>query len=291
MVFLLKVITLLTLTSFVAAGDTNANQGDRQSDDDVCHSYSACGPPGLKYWNILHTTLQQPSPADRSDGAAIFSVNYDVTFPEDVFSTSSIAPDLVKHGFDLKLLINWATTSKDPKTGLSNSRWPAYVNDFDTKNGLIIAQSNYREFDRCKSLPWSEIIYYTWQVVQSRQQGFPISNLRTIIRKEVVNPGTQTVLQALYDSRRMKTRAGDNTWYKWTEADQMYSFYALLGTDNVKGVVWLLNDHAAAIGKKEITEIWTRWGAQNPDLWIEIRPAQDYGQRRVKRRLSLSSYY
>ncbi|KAL8634491.1 MAG: hypothetical protein Q9228_007914 [Teloschistes exilis] len=284
MIHLLKLITLLTFTSFAAAGDTDASQGDRQSDDDVCDSYLTCSPPGLKYWNTLHTTLQQSSPTDRSDGAAIFPIYYGVTFPQEVFSTVNIAPDLVQHGFDVKLLTNWATVSKDPKTGIQNSRWPAYVNDFDTKNGLIIAQSNYREFDRSKSLPWSEIIYYTWQVIQSQQSGFPISNLRTVIRKEVVNPGTQNVLQALYDSRRLKTRVGDNSWYKWTEADQMYSFYALLGTDNIKGVVWLLNDHAAAIGKKEITEIWTRWGGENPDIWIEIRPAQDYGQRRVKRR-------
>ncbi|KAL8689287.1 MAG: hypothetical protein Q9218_005008 [Villophora microphyllina] len=289
MVRLLEAIALLALTSFTIAGPTNANQGDRQSDDDVCNSYEDCGSSGLKYWNILHTTLQQSSPRDRSDGAAIFLETYGVTVSDLGFDMANIASELTSHGFDPKLLTNWATTSIDPKTRLDNAQYQPYINDFDTKNGLIIAQSNYREFDRSKTLPWSELIYYTWQIIQSQQNGSPISNLRTVVRKQVCNPGTLDVLRAIYKSQQLTTGAGDNKWYKWTEADQMYSFYGLLGTDNVKGVVWLLNDHAAAIGKKEITEIWTRWGGQSPDIWIEIAPAQDYGQRRrIKRRFTVS---
>lgn len=40
-----------------------------------------------------------------------------------------------------------------------------------------------------------------------------------------------------------------------------------MGTDNVKGVVFLLNDHSVEMGRKIITEVWTRWDTDFPDIW------------------------
>lgn len=78
-------------------------------------------------------------------------------------------------------------------------------------------------------------------------------------------------------------------WRKWTLAEHevannlnpqlqeskadpiKFFFYAFLGTDNVKGTVYLLNDHPVALGKKIITEIWTR-ATPHFDMWINLGP-------------------
>ncbi|KAL8724940.1 MAG: hypothetical protein Q9181_006609 [Wetmoreana brouardii] len=277
----LRLIVFLAIVCCAVAGDTDPYQADRQSDDVFCETYQKCGSKGLQYWNSLHTTLLQPFPSDRTDGLAKFQSSYVIKEADEdtSFSIKRVLQDLVNHGFDIQSLTGWDTWSKDPKTQQVSGRVPPYSNDFDTKSGLLVAHSNYRQFDLQRTLPWSEIIFQSWQIIQTQQEdGGPISNLRTIVRKEVQNPGAKTVLEVLYKSRQLSVNQGDQTWTKWTEEDQAYSFYALLGTDNVKGVVWLLNDHAAAIRKKTIKEIWTRWAERDPDMWIELAPQEQYTQ-------------
>ncbi|KAL8948292.1 MAG: hypothetical protein Q9222_005513 [Ikaeria aurantiellina] len=254
--------------------DDDQHMGDKQSDDAVCSSYAECGSKGLQYWNTLHTTLSMANPVDRTDGPEKFQEFYAVTASETPWGMSRIQQDVISHGFDPKLLTGWDTVSKHPDTGQLDSQNPAYQNDFDTRNGLLVASANFREWDSQRQLPWSELMFQTWQVVQHAQQGGSISNLRAVVRKEVEGQGAQEVLKTLYTSRGLTMNQGDGTWYQWSEEVQPYFFYALLATDNVKGVVWLLNDHPNALGKKEITDIWTRWEKRDPDMWINIGPAE-----------------
>lgn len=53
--------------------------------------------------------------------------------------------------------------------------------------------------------------------------------------------------------------------------DQRFYFYGFLGTDSVKGTVWLLHDRSNEMGKKVITEIWTRFG-NHFDIWLTLGP-------------------
>ncbi|KAL8711952.1 MAG: hypothetical protein Q9220_003648 [cf. Caloplaca sp. 1 TL-2023] len=219
------------------------------------------------------------NPVDRTDGPQKFQQFYAVK-ESDISSDilrkqmSRIKQDVINHGFDPNLLTGWDTVSKNPQTGKLDDQSPAYENDFDTRNGLLVASSNFREWDTQRQLPWSELMFQTWQVVQADQQGQPISNLRAVVRKEVEGPGAQAVLKSLYSARGLTMNKGDATWYQWSEEHQPYFFYALLGIDNVKGVIWLLNDHPNALGKKEITDIWTRWEKRDPDIWINLGPAE-----------------
>ena len=267
-------VATLSLAQYCRAVENvdQGNPGDRQDDDTFCQSYNDCGQTGLGYWNTLQTTLMQTSPVDRTDGLAKFLPAYIVQPSQLIYSNENIQQDLTTHGFNAKEIQAWETISIDPETHQAEE-YGAYDNSFDTKNGLIIANANYRSLDSQKTLPWSEIIYQTWKKIQAQTPGRSISNLRTVVRRQVVNTGTVNVLAALYKARGLSPKAGDSTWYKWTEADSPYFFFALVGTDNVKGVIWLLNDHAAEIGKKEITEIWTRWPNLSPDIWIIIDAA------------------
>lgn len=66
--------------------------------------------------------------------------------------------------------------------------------------------------------------------------------------------------------------AGEGVWRSWTMQGEGGGegngfFVAMLGTDNVRGVVWLLGDHAVEMGRKEVVGIWTRWEGVHPDVW------------------------
>ncbi|KAL8664441.1 MAG: hypothetical protein Q9202_002991 [Teloschistes flavicans] len=262
------------LTSPVgSAKPSGAPKGDGPNDDAPCTTYAACGPPGLHHWNTLQTTLSQANPVDRTDGLAIFQQYYAAQYSRiPYFAGPNIQPDLRAHGFDPSVFDPWETICRLTPGGGLDPFAAAYHHGFDTKNGLIVAYSNDRNLDTQKKLGYGEILYQTWKAIQAKQQGGPISDLKTIVRQGVTTPETLTVLQTMYTARRLPT--DQNTWYGWTETDQRDFFWALLGTDNVHGVLELLTDHAAEMGKKEITEIWTRWSQPlNPDIWIEIRPA------------------
>ncbi|KAI4088964.1 MAG: hypothetical protein LQ344_005716 [Seirophora lacunosa] len=247
--------------------------GDKQNDNVFCSSCIDCFISGEKYWNTLQRTLGQKDLVDRND-IAKFRQYYGVEPSEEPFDLGRIQQDLLNHHFDAKLLTGWATLSKSQRTGELDKPFGAYENEFDTRNGIIVANSNDRRWDSQKQLPWSELMYQTWQTVSAIQGGGPISTLRTVVRKQVTNLGTQAVLNALYKLNQPEIKRGDPKWYRWSGAEQPLFFLALLGTDNVKGVLWLLNDHAREMGRKEISEIWTRWGEQDPDIWIELRPAE-----------------
>lgn len=249
--------------------------GDKQSDDGYCSFYADCSTDGLKYWNILHTTLSQPNPVENfPNGRAIFDQYYGAAPSEQPNPMKRIRQDLVNHGFDISLLTGWSTMSKNQQTGvLETDPMPAYDNDFDTRNGLLVASANFREWDSQRQLPWSELMFQTWPIVQAAQGGGPISTLKVVVRKEVENQGTQEVLRTMYTARGLTMNQGDPKWYPCNEDQHRYFFHALMGTDNVKGVVWLLNDHPNAMGKKEITDMWTRWTERDPDIWINLGPA------------------
>ena len=147
---------------------------------------------------------------------------------------------------------------------------PPYLNIFDTKNGILIADANFREDDSQRKLNWSELMYQTWALANITEDGGgPISNLRSIVRSEVVNKGTKAVFELAYGNNRLeKGEDGPEDWREWNEASHGSFFLNMLATDNVKGVVWLLTDHAAEMGRKEITSIYSRWTRGNSlNLW------------------------
>lgn len=244
--------------------------GNRQEDDLYCHAYVDCGKAGYKYHNILQVTLMSESPVDRTDGKDKFEAAYVVKQSQSPPILNTLDQDLVFHGFNPNALGAFEVFSINPYDKLPD-RDSAYDNYFDTVNGIIIANINFNALDSQKALPWSEIMYQTWQRVNEEfTKGGPISNLRAVVQKTVTNLGTRAVLKTMYNTLQLSISQGDANWYSWTELKAPEFFMALLGTDNVKGTIWLLNDHAAEIRKKEITTIWTRWTTRFPDIWIEI---------------------
>ncbi|KAL8780314.1 MAG: hypothetical protein Q9213_006538, partial [Squamulea squamosa] len=216
-----------------------------------------------------------PDLVDRTDSKATYEKYYK-SESSHLFAHDApeIRQDLANHGLpnlDDPAYSYWLTGSKDPKTGVEDEEI-AYKNVINARDGVLIAMYNFREVDSANVLPWSEIIYQAWQQSKSEDEkqgrvSGSLSTLKYSIQKTVVNQQTTRVLELAYENMGYpQTARGDTTWRRWTEQDTPNWFYALLGTDNCKGTLFLLTQHAVEAGKKEITEIWTRWDAEYPEI-------------------------
>ncbi|KAI4269894.1 MAG: hypothetical protein L6R38_007298 [Xanthoria sp. 2 TBL-2021] len=259
---------------------TDITSGSDFGEDDACDEYYDCAINGEDSWQKLQTTLQNPASTDNwPDGHQLYNDYYTLDTAPYTAVDNSIAQDLLNHGFsamDSGKYTEATVSSEHPIDPISGP--VAFQNLFNTEEGVIIANYNYNRFDLYRKLHWSEIIYQTYLELVKRQPGQSVTNLRAIVRHNLANDHTLRVLWTGYDARKIPIK-NYPLWVKWTEAEQKYLWQGLLGTDNVRGVVWLLNDHAQALGKKTIMEIWTRIGlpreeqsAGPVDIWIGIGP-------------------
>ncbi|KAL9018011.1 MAG: hypothetical protein Q9185_004680 [Variospora sp. 1 TL-2023] len=257
-------------------------------DDDVCRDHFACGAKGLQYWKWLQGNITSKDLVDKTGGKAIYDQSYitDTTYIDDT-QAPSIRHDLLNHHLpDLRdpAYTYWFTSSRNPATGIETEE-AAYKNIFNTADGVLIALYNFRDEDDAKTLPWSEIMYQVWQ--QSRahdnerhaksglRPGASLSTLQHSIQATVTNDQTLEILEEMYTRMRYPPiRQGDTKWREWTKEATPHWFFALLGTDNCKGTVFLLIQHGVEAGRKEIPEIWTRWDKFYPDIWMVIRRAK-----------------
>ncbi|KAL8952256.1 MAG: hypothetical protein Q9222_001820 [Ikaeria aurantiellina] len=275
---LINICAAATITSSPSPSPSPHTGNQQENDDDFCSDYKTCGQKGLTYWNKLHDTLADPNTRDRTDSLEIFKEYYTATFEETAPADADIHSDILQRGLDADYFDEWSVMDNTPG---SQNKYVPYTNHFNTQSGIIIAKSNFRNDDRAKQLPWSEIIYQTWHQariyadheslygIKPHSPGGPLSNLQSVIQMICVNVQTQTVIRTLYDAMGWRPE-GDAQWRKWTEEEQPYFFFALLGTDNVKGTVYLLNDHADEVGRKTVTVIWTRWDFFAPDVWVDV---------------------
>ncbi|KAL8998979.1 MAG: hypothetical protein Q9169_002085 [Polycauliona sp. 2 TL-2023] len=270
-------VSPLALSNLVSTGTSSSSDF---GDEDACDDYHDCAIKGHESWQILQTTLRNPPSTDNWLNAPKLYDDY-YSLDTNIYKTvdKSIAQDLLNHGFsamDSGKYTMASVSSEHPTNPLSGP--VAFQNLSNTEEGVIIAIYNYNRFDLYRKLPWSEIIYQTYSELVARQFGQSVTKLRTIVRRNVANDHTARVLWACYGARKIPIR-NNPVWIKWTEAGHRFLWQGLLGTDNVRSVVWLLNDHAQAFGKKTITEIWTRIGvprgneeAGDIDIWIELGP-------------------
>ena len=277
-------VTTALVTRAGIGGDTVSITSDSGSDtagnvqeyDEVCQDYQNCLVKGRNLWTLLVSNLSSSTPYVRPDGSNLFYNHY--TYEHERFDLDAdLEDDFVRNRLNADCLDLWTLTSEDPKTMIV-SRDAAYMNVFDTNQGILIADNNWRYMDEQKTLPWSELMYEMWQLAweeadrqhemdPSNPPGGPLSNIACVIQHIVANSATKSVLAALYRAAGYSIAQGDEQWYRWTESKSQYDFYVLLATDNVKGTLWLLNDHSVETGKKTITEVWTRWPEESPDIW------------------------
>lgn len=198
---------------------------------------------GVEYWSMLTKALTQ-RPRD-SDHGETFNTRYTntKTANADLSVTAREAVGGQRDG-----IFSVSTASKG--AGKSNA---AYSNFVDPKAGIILADSNYAEKDidseqtlGTKRVPNSEIL-----VNQLLSVGGDLKKLNQIIRSNIANQKTQEILSLI--EQKILDRNVEKTW---TPANP--EFFALLGTDNVKGIAFLLSQHVEGTGGKSIVNIVTK---------------------------------
>ncbi|KAL8929037.1 MAG: hypothetical protein Q9208_001480 [Pyrenodesmia sp. 3 TL-2023] len=283
--FLLSILSLVQTTPTRTIPVPSPSETDLAPDENTCSDYKTCGSKGRGYWLELQAKLAEENPIDVTTGEAIFHQDYGCEFMSLAGDGSqgpqNIRPDLERHGFEWEWTEAFGTFSVNPMTGKDTPE-TAYSNMFHTSKGLILALENFRFMDEQKTLHFSEVVYYSWKVAQQyaddtkgirgKPGGGPISTLQAMVQIEVQNPETRAVIETIWNKNDWDGNEGDPTWRRFTVDESPNWFYALLGTVNVKGTVFLLKDHAAEIGKKTITTIWVRWPWVDPDIWIDIGP-------------------
>ncbi|KAL8711710.1 MAG: hypothetical protein Q9220_003881 [cf. Caloplaca sp. 1 TL-2023] len=278
---LLQLSLTATTTSNALPSSPSSQPSNQQEFDDICPDYKTCSQKGLLYSNTLHDTIASPNLRDRTDGLAKFHQYYTATYTLTKPADLDIYNDLHQRGIDADSFDEWTVVSgkTPPKVGDDIP----YTNLFSTLDGIIIAESNFRYYDQAKMLEWSELMYQTYLLasaradheslygIQPHPRGGPLSNLQSVIQMICVNKATQAVIRTLYAAQGWTVEGEDGyEWKKWTEEEQPWFFFALLGTDNVKGVMYLLNDHVNEVGRKRVKAVWTRWEVFAPDVWVDV---------------------
>ncbi|KAL9580342.1 MAG: hypothetical protein Q9212_004553 [Teloschistes hypoglaucus] len=161
----------------------------------------------------------------------------------------------ISPGVDLEALTNeniefrnWTEVVVKSKVGTEK----AYANVFDPTQGSIICKINDKECDKndpADRLQWSEVMFQVYQKVAMGSLQ-PMTELRTTWRHWIVNSSTRHILsEALWFGTSDPLRESDS-FVEYRPGDS--GFFAILGCQNVSGVVRMLTDHCDAF-KKTIT--------------------------------------
>ena len=236
-----------------ASSNPTGDEGS-EPEPDTCPDYSTCLNKGAGYWNGLFNQLRQDNPVDRKNGANQFATYYASEVEENETPDDTIESYVKSLGLDFtnafdKTHVSSRTSANGPAYG-----YYAYENDYNLKQGVIVADTNNRRDDDIqKKLTWSEVAFQTYQTSTNRQ-GQALSLLSHVFRVNIINPQTNAVVEAAYDKLGLD-KTDPNAWVEWTIEEHQDSFIAFIGTDNVKGVAFLLRDHTTAFNKRIISVI------------------------------------
>ncbi|KAL8938982.1 MAG: hypothetical protein Q9216_003608 [Gyalolechia sp. 2 TL-2023] len=260
--------------------------GDTNPDSPSCRDYRTCKERGQLDWLELVAKVTQAQPVDIPSSQKTFDESYGCEFMSSYHDPIySVREDLERHEFEYRWTEAFGVFSKDPATG-EETETTAYTNMFYTAKGLIVADENFKRYDEQKTLHWSELMYHAWatakhyadekhriNVPPGHPPGGPISGLQTVVHHQVISDQALVVIRTIRAAKQGWSPEDEN-WHRFTVAQETREwFFALLAVVNVQGVVWLLRDHAAEIGKKVVTEIFVKWEpTSKPDIWINVGP-------------------
>ena len=242
---------------------------------------------GMGYWDRLQLSLQGGLRRSYLEERRWrFTEYYKTSGPDWNGVPYTLRDELNVHGLGFQgLYQTWDVTTKTSDVDLISGVGleVPYSTAYNPSQGVMIVKTAFKSFDDVQKLYHSDILYQTLaqrvipknQLRQNQLSGtrFQPQKLKTIIRHHIVNPGTLAVILMAYSEVfRMDPDAAlqDTTWRTWTLGDPSEKwFYALCGTDNVKGVLHLLTDYVVELNWKTIKEIRTRNGLVT-DIWITL---------------------
>ncbi|HEX8241777.1 MAG TPA: hypothetical protein VF574_18730 [Allosphingosinicella sp.] len=157
-------------------------------------------------------------------------------------------------------------TTKLARTRAIGTEATAYENYVDVTKGVIGASYNYADKDLFEGhqkegrLNNSEILWNQYAAAVEAEGGNP-SGLNSIYRLSLAS-NAQTIMDLM--TWRGRKLLGSRQGMEFGPNDD--EFYALLATDNCKGITFLVVDHANALGRKKIIRIWAQKESMRIDL-------------------------
>ncbi len=142
---------------------------------------------------------------------------------------------------------------------------------FSTAQKAILASWSIRQADENQGedrLPWSELTFQRWKGMA----GAGVADLKWVLRQGVVNPDTVSIMTEAH-ARLLYSESGHAVFNPSKENPTMKeAFSALAGTDNGKGVFYMLADHHRELRNLRVVKIHT-WPAANgrpPSMALEL---------------------
>ena len=230
---------------------------------------------GANNWIALEARRQEKCPVDVAYDQANFDKYWKEKIP--VNAPPALQPQFVPRGVNngkplpenafLGVGYRSKINGVVGKTAYDNLHTPQLDGPTSGSGGAIIAANN--EFHEDESAPgdklrFFEILFWEYKMAaDSAERKAKVSNLNWVFRSNIINTDTNNLILEIH-----KRRAKPDQEQQWTMEDDSDAFLALIGCDNVKSVVWMLNDHVNAFIRKGIPSIWTQ--PDGKSLAIEI---------------------
>lgn len=134
-----------------------------------------------------------------------------------------------------------------------NNKNAYYINLYGPKDKTIVAERNDNENLRGQVEAWSEATWAIWADTCEKQNVDPKA-LKRIIRHQVDNPTSKSIIGQVYSKAFPNKRVGDLITLRPTGATKE-AFEAVVGSPNGKGVAWMLLNKRNVMNNKRIESI------------------------------------
>ncbi|MCJ1438653.1 hypothetical protein MMC27_008043 [Xylographa pallens] len=207
-----------------------------------------------KKGKALYEALQRArsNPSDK-DTKTVYNTYYTELFPngkDPIMASYDLRPYLTDRNLPTNTYYDVEVTSKSDKPSTQQLAI-VFDNYFDPTNGVIIAEINDRRKDtvaKDRQLFWSDAVF---QGISQRAVNAKVPVVvKYVFRHGITNLNTKNIISEVL--KHTKDAGKPSTW---TLKDNADDFYALVGSDNGKGVPRLLGDYSKTLKSTNILKI------------------------------------
>ena len=219
---------------------------------------------GKKLWNAWKAKDGPDAPPAACDFTSKYHQLIHITRPE-----RRLAPLLEGNGNSADPE-NWLLCDlslQNPRTNPQDGS-VAWSNLMNVPEGVIVALANYRGYPNPEPENGVEVVWYEWQqsVLQyHREHGLDdidvntadFSGISSYFRIQISNTQSLAVLKQAFEDGKPNDEL--RTWTPDDEDEDKNPFWAVLGSNNGKGIIRLLTDHKRALRGKGIKELKAKY--------------------------------
>ena len=155
--------------------------------------------------------------------------------------------------------VEYSLYSKNPSSSL-----PSAIGKYFGKDGVIVGEARFTEHDKNtpeNRMKPSDMVFLQWEKAVT-DAGSDVKSLKGFVGHKVVSRSTLETMQKGQSETKQPLnqkavfKRGDTSKTPEETATKKTAWERMLGTDFISSLNYMLKDHAVALGKKEISEIW-----------------------------------